>query len=191
MYIEYSKRKSDIQPVLQNYGRFHATVLVRHAFARLLVAELKCCGICDGWKMGKRRIVVKTVYGLLLAAAVLMLSGCTLLSEERIKLRDLDFTVLSEEKIPAELMTIIEEKKSAPFQITYTDNENLYICVGYGQQETGGYSIAVEELYLTDTNICVDTTLLGPEASEKSNKTPSFPFIVLKTEFLEQTVIFE
>ena len=68
---------------------------------RLLVAELKCCGICDGWKMGKRRIVVKTVYGLLLAAAVLMLSGCTLLSEERIKLRDLDFTVLSEEKIPA------------------------------------------------------------------------------------------
>lgn len=134
---------------------------------------------------------MKTVYGLLLAAAVLMLSGCTLLSEERIKLRDLDFTVLSEEKIPAELMTIIEEKKSAPFQITYTDNENLYICVGYGQQETGGYSIAVEELYLTDTNICVDTTLLGPKASEKSNKTPSFPFIVLKTEFLEQTVIFE
>lgn len=134
---------------------------------------------------------MKTVYGLLLAAAVLMLPGCTLLSEERIKLRDLDFTVLSEEKIPAELMTIIEEKKSAPFQITYTDNENLYICVGYGQQETGGYSIAVEELYLTDTNICVDTTLLGPKASEKSNKTPSFPFIVLKTEFLEQTVIFE
>ena len=55
---------------------------------------------------------MKTVYGLLLAAAVLMLSGCTLLSEERIKLRDLDFTVLSEEKIPAELMTIIEEKKA-------------------------------------------------------------------------------
>ena len=65
---------------------------------------------------------MKTVYGLLLAAAVLMLPGCTLLSEERIKLRDLDFTVLSEEKIPAELMTIIEEKKSAPFQITYIEN---------------------------------------------------------------------
>lgn len=124
-------------------------------------------------------------------AAVLLLSGCTLLSEEKIKLRDLDFTVLSEEKIPEELKTIIEEKKSAPFQITYTDNVNLYICVGYGEQETGGYSIAVEELYLTDTNICVDTSLLGPEASEKGAKTPSYPYIVLKTEFLEQTVIFE
>ena len=141
--------------------------------------------------MKKKGFAGKGLLSVLLTVWVLLLSGCTFLSEEKIKLRDLDFTVLSEEKIPAELKTIIEEKKSAPFQITYTDNENLYICVGYGEQETGGYSITVEELYLTDTNIYVDTSLLGPEATEKGNKTPSFPFIVLKTEFLEQTVIFE
>lgn len=133
---------------------------------------------------------MKSLLGILAAACVL-LSGCTLLSEEKIKLRDLDFTVLSEEKIPEELKTILEEKKSAPFQITYTDKQNLYICVGYGEQETGGYSIAVEELYLTDANICVNTSLLGPDGSEKGEKSPSYPFIVLKTEFLEQTVIFE
>ncbi|MCI8433025.1 MAG: protease complex subunit PrcB family protein [Lachnospiraceae bacterium] len=140
--------------------------------------------------MKKRRIAVKSLLGILAAACVL-LSGCTLLSEEKIKLRDLDFTVLSEEKIPEELKTILEEKKSAPFQITYTDKQNLYICVGYGEQETGGYSIAVEDLYLTDANICVNTSLLGPDGSEKGEKSPSYPFIVLKTEFLEQTVIFE
>jgi len=127
---------------------------------------------------------------LLLAASVL-LAGCTYLSDEKIKLRDLDFTVLSEEKIPEELKGILEEKKSVPFQITYTDNQNLYICIGYGEQETGGYSIAVEELYLTDSNICVNTSLLGPEASEKGNKIPSYPYIILKTEYLEETVIFE
>lgn len=127
----------------------------------------------------------------LLAAAALLLSGCTYLSEEKIKLRDLDFTVLSEEKVPKELQGILEEKKAEPFQITYTDKENLYICVGYGEQETGGYSIAVEELYLTDSNICVDTSLLGPEAGEKSNKIPSYPCIVIKTEYLEQPVVFE
>lgn len=140
--------------------------------------------------MRKRKIGILYMLCLLLAAAAL-LSGCTYLSDERIKLRDLDFTVLSEEKIPEELKGIIEEKKSLPFRITYTDNQNLYICIGYGEQETGGYSIAVEELYLTDSNICVNTSLLGPEASEKGNKTPSYPYIVLKTEFLEQTVIFE
>lgn len=126
-----------------------------------------------------------------LAVCMVIMSGCTLLSEEKIKLRDLDFTILSEEKIPEQLKAILEEKKGAPFQLTYTDNENLYICIGYGKQETGGYSITVSELYLTDTNICVSTSLLGPEPSEKSNKTPSFPFVVIKTEFLEQTVIFE
>lgn len=114
-----------------------------------------------------------------------------MLSEEKIKLRDLEFTVLGEEMIPEQLKAIIEEKKAQPFQITYTDNANLYICVGYGEQETGGYSIAVNELYLTDTNIVTDTSLLGPEASEQENKTPSCPYIVIKTEYLEQTVTFE
>lgn len=127
----------------------------------------------------------------ILTVCMVFMSGCTLLSEEKVKLRDMDFTVLSEEKIPKQLKDIIEEKKESPFQLTYTDNENLYICIGYGKQETGGYSIAVNELYLTDTNICVSTSLLGPEPSEKSNKTPSYPFVVIKTEFLEQTVIFE
>lgn len=126
-----------------------------------------------------------------LAVCVLLLSGCTFLSEEKIKLRDLEFTVLSEDKIPEELAAIIEEKKSESFQITYSDNEYLYICEGYGQQETGGYSIAVNELYLTETNICAQTSLLGPDASEKGNKAPSYPYIVIKTEFLDQTVIFE
>ena len=124
-------------------------------------------------------------------AACMLLTGCSFLSEETIKLRDLDFTVLSEEKIPEELLTIIDEKKTQAFQITYSDNEHLYICVGYGEQETGGYSIAVNELYLTETTICVNTSLLGPDASNKANRTPSYPYIVLKTELLDQTVIFE
>lgn len=124
-------------------------------------------------------------------AMAVLLSGCTFLSEERVKLRDLDFTVLSEEKIPEELQKIIEEKKKEPFQITYTDKEYLYICSGYGEQATGGYSIAVNELYLTDTAIYVSTSLLGPESADKGNKTPSYPYIVIKTEYLDQTVIFE
>lgn len=144
-----------------------------------------------GYPLKKIRIAVRSCLCGILLACVLSLTGCTLLSEEKIKLRDLEFTVLGEEMIPEQLKTIIEEKKKAPFQITYTDNANLYICIGYGEQETGGYSIAVNELYLTDANICVSTDLLGPDAAEKSNKTPSYPYIVIKTEFLEQTVTFE
>jgi len=49
----------------------------------------------------------------------------------------------------------------------------------------------VNELYLTDSNIVVSASLLGPDGTEQENKTPSFPYIVIKTEYLEQTVTFE
>lgn len=120
---------------------------------------------------------------------LLFATGCG--SVEDLKLRDLEFTILGEEKIPEQLAPMIAEKKEATFQFTYSDNENLYICVGYGMQESGGYSIAVNELYLTEDNIYVDTNLLGPESKEKSNKVPSYPYIVIKTEHLDKTVIFE
>ena len=132
----------------------------------------------------------KRVLALLLCLTVLCgLCGCSLMSTEEIKLRDLDFTILGEEKVPEELATMIEERKTDAFKMTYSDNQNLYICVGYGQQETGGYSITVDELYLTEEAIYVQTTLLGPDVSEKGNKTPSYPYIVIKTEYLDLPVI--
>lgn len=133
----------------------------------------------------------KIVIMILTTVMLFSLGGCSMLSEENVKLRDLDFTVLSEEKIPQELCTIIEEKEGGPFKLTYSDKEFLYICIGYGEQATGGYSIAVNELYLTDNAIYVNTELLGPEPSEKGNKVPSYPYIVIKTEYLDETVIFQ
>lgn len=111
------------------------------------------------------------------------------MSTEEVKLRDLDFTLLGEELVPGELAAMIEERKAEAFKMTYSDNQNLYICVGYGQQETGGYSITVDELYLTEEAVHVQTTLLGPDVSEKGNKTPSYPYIVIKTEYLDLPVI--
>lgn len=139
----------------------------------------------------EERTMRKIILGLIALLTVGILAGCSFLSEERIKLRDLDFTVLSEEKIPDELKTIIEEKKAEAFKLTYSDNEYLYICIGYGEQTTGGYSIAVNELYLTDNAVYVNTSLLGPEPSDKENPAPSHPYIVIKTEYLDETVIFE
>lgn len=133
----------------------------------------------------------KILVMIMVSVLAMVVSGCSFLSEERVKLQDLDFTVLGEEKIPEELLSIINEKKKEPFKLTYSDQEYLYISIGYGEQATGGYSIAVNELYLTDSAIYVNTELLGPDASEKSNQTPSYPYIVIKTPYLDQTVVFE
>ena len=132
---------------------------------------------------------------LLLVGCMLILSflltGCQMQSTERIKLRDLDFTIQSEEMIPSEVMQLIAEKKAEPFKFTFTDEENLYICVGYGRQDKGGYSIAVDALYLTEDAIYVETTLLGPGSEQSGGSAESFPYIVIKTESLGKTVVCE
>lgn len=133
----------------------------------------------------------KWIIPIILLIIIGILSGCGMLNMERVKLRDLEFVIVSDELIPAELKTIIEERKSEEFKLTYADADALYICVGYGQQKTGGFSITVDELYLTENAIYVETTLLGPDGSEKPSKAPSYPYIVIKTEALEETVVCE
>ena len=137
---------------------------------------------------------MKKARGLLISLILMMailLTGCEMMSSEKVKLRDLDFTIQSEETIPTEVMKMIREKKEEPFKFTFTDGENLYICIGYGKQDRGGYSITVDALYLTEDAIYVETTLLGPDDGEKSQKIASYPYIVIKTESLDQTVVCE
>lgn len=128
---------------------------------------------------------------LMIMCVLFSLGGCQLMESESVKLRDLEFTILSEDVLPDELKTMIDERKAAAFKMTYADTEALYICIGYGEQATGGYSITLEELYLAEDAIYVETTLLGPDAEAQASKTPSYPYIVIKTEKLDRTVICE
>lgn len=122
---------------------------------------------------------------------VLSLAGCNLTGDSGEKVRDLDFTVVADADIPDELKQIIAQKQQSPFKLTYSDDQNLYIVVGYGKQASGGYSIAVNDLYLTDNSIVLDTELIGPGKGEDSGTMPSYPFIVIKTEMSEMPVVFQ
>ena len=120
-----------------------------------------------------------------------ILTACGVQTQDEEKISDLEFTVLDPEKIPEELRNVLEEKKITPFKVTYEDEGYLYICVGYGEQQTSGYSIVVEDLYLTSNAIYVDTNLIGPAPEEKSNQVESYPYIVIKTEFIDKPIVFD
>ena len=75
--------------------------------------------------------------------------------------------------------------------MTYSTDENLYIAVGYGPQEGGGYSICVNELYLTGNSVVIATELKGPENGEDKGVESSSPYIVVKTELLDLPVVFQ
>ena len=132
----------------------------------------------------------KYILMIILLGVLMLLSGCVLKECEE-KVKDLEFTVTKEEELPEALRQQIEEKKEGDFRFTYSDNEYLYVARGYGIQETGGYSISVEDCYLSDTAICVKTRLQGPKNGEEVTKAPSYPFIVLKLELREEEVLFQ
>ena len=123
--------------------------------------------------------------------AALLFAGCSVEQTNRTKISDLDYTIAAEADIPEELQNDIEEKKAADFKMTYKDSEFLYIVRGYGEQETGGYSICIRNLYLTSNAIIFETELIGPRKGETISKSPSYPYIVVKVELRDENVVFE
>lgn len=61
----------------------------------------------------------------------------------------------------------------------------------FNKQQTGGYSIAVNDLYETANAVYIDTNLIGPSPEEKSKPVASYPYVVVKTEFSQKPVVFE
>ncbi|MCD8054071.1 MAG: protease complex subunit PrcB family protein [Lachnospiraceae bacterium] len=121
-------------------------------------------------------------------AVVFLLTGCS--SDSETKVADLDYTVVADQEIPQELASVIEEKRSGDFRLTYSTSEALYLVCGYGAQETGGYSIQVKELYLTENTLVLDTELIGPDTTEEGESERSEPVIVIKTALREEPVVF-
>ena len=127
----------------------------------------------------------------LLCLMCMVVFACGKKQDTMEKIKDLECTIIPEDNLPEELFNMIEQKKADAFKITFEDKGFLYICVGYGTQETGGYSIALNDLYETSNAIYVDTNLIGPAPEEKSNPVASYPYIVIKTEFIDKPVVFD
>lgn len=119
-----------------------------------------------------------------------MLSGCGMVTVSEEKIRDLDYTVLCEKELPEELLELITQKKVESFKMTFEDKGFLYICQGYGEQPTAGYSICVDDAYVTSNAIYFSTSLIGPETGEPKTTQPTYPYIVIKTEMQDTTVVF-
>lgn len=130
------------------------------------------------------------VFLLFLPLFMIFFVGCGKSEDEIIKEKNLDYTVMEEADLPEKLLEIIKQKQAKPFCLTYKDEDALYICRGYGTQNTSGYSITVDELFLGSNAIYLKTTLLGPDQDELVTQTPTHPYIALKIERMDENVVF-
>ena len=107
------------------------------------------------------------------------------------KIRDVDYTVMTQENIPEEVLREVDKRKEKEFRMTFRDGEKLDICLGYGEKDRGGYSISVLDLYEAKNGLYVQTELVVPKEEKPVDRAvPTYPYIVIKTEYQEKPVVF-
>lgn len=140
-----------------------------------------------------RHQISTTIFPVFLIAAALFLttalSGCSHKNAPE-KTDSLDFTVVAGTDIPEELQTLIQERQEDSFELTYSDNSFLYIVKGFGKQASGGYNVIVNDFYQSQDCLVFDAELFGPKDGESVSGKPSYPYIVIKTEYREESVVF-
>lgn len=132
----------------------------------------------------------KAFFLFLLAVLLMTFCGCRMIRIEEEERKPLEYTVMGQGEIPRELLPLIEARKTGEFQMTYQSGEDFYLVKGYGRQMTGGYSIQVEELSRSDNAVFFHTKLLGPSEDSRGGE-PSYPYIVVKTQYQKDPVQFE
>lgn len=120
-----------------------------------------------------------------------LLTACGQEVSKTDKIRELEYTVVGDvDTLPEEFRTQIEKEKQQVMKLSYLEEEYLYIAMGYGTKETGGYSVLVKELYESKNAICFRTELMGPRAEENLCRGKSYPYIVVKLERMELPIRF-
>ena len=122
--------------------------------------------------------------------SVCLLSGCSSQQIGSDKKESLDYTVVESVDVPVELQKLIDEKKANTLRLTFTTKDYTYIVAGYGTQQTSGYSIRVNDVYLGNNAVYAEFTLIGPAASESVTEVKTTPYIVLKIEKRDESVVF-
>ncbi len=128
---------------------------------------------------------------LLLAFLFATLSACKVEEAKDEKIKDLDYTVCDESKLPDALVELIQAKKKEPFKLSYRTKDYLYIVMGYGAQDRADLSIHLKELYLTENAIFVETELDSVEKEKLEDDKLAYPWIAVKCELYDVQVIFK
>lgn len=143
------------------------------------------------WLFLVRKHIRRRIVGILAVCLFLTAGGCAEKIDRTEKLRDIEFTVIEKEEIPGELKERIAKQREKGFKISYADQGELYIAKGYGARPTSGYSIEVKQLYETENAVCIRTELTGPSKEEKIAEKQTYPYIVVKMEWIDKNIVFE
>ena len=94
---------------------------------------------------------------------------------------DLSYEIVSGDQVPQKLSEKILQEQGEKFGFSYRNGEDLYIAFGFGQKETGGYSIQITAAKDMGNKILIEAHLIAPQAGEVVSQSASYPYMVLLT----------
>ncbi len=121
----------------------------------------------------------------------MIVTDCTVFQLEDEKVQDLEYIIVNEANQPQEVQLLVEANQEDAMKMCYTDQGWAYIIIGYGAQDTSGYSIEVVEVYETENTVCVNTNLIGPASGEAIVELTTYPYIVIRIEENDKVIIYE
>ncbi len=139
----------------------------------------------------KRRLRFTSIVVISICFLMATLTGCRVVKSDSGKIKDLEYTVCDESKLPEELNNIIKGKRKEPFKLTYRTKDYLYIVVGYGAQDRTDLQVTMKDLYLTENAIYVNTDLSSKERTTLENQKVTYPYIAVKCELYDVQVNFQ
>ncbi|MGN0496554.1 MAG: protease complex subunit PrcB family protein [Lachnospiraceae bacterium] len=139
--------------------------------------------------MGKKKkwILIVSILTFFIACLI----GCEVEETSEKKIKDLEFTVCDESRLPDALVDIIKEKKKEPFKLTYRTKDYMYIVVGYGASDRTDISVTMTDLYLTENAVFVNTDLVANGEERLEGEMVSYPWIAVKCELYDVQVVFQ
>lgn len=137
-----------------------------------------------------KRIKYLSVFIVLSIFLLATLTSCKFEETNEKKIKDLDYTICDESKLPEALVELINERKKEPFKLSYRTKDYLYIVVGYGAQDRTDLSVVMSELYLTENSIIVNTDMNSIEDTILEDNKVTYPWLAVKCEHYDLPVIF-
>ena len=102
----------------------------------------------------------------------------------------LAYTVIEDSQIPEEMQELIRVKEGNRISDCLSEGNGAVSGKRYGRQMSGGYSIQVKELSASSNAVFFETKLIGPTEKIQGGE-PSYPYIVIKTEYRDGPVQFQ
>lgn len=133
--------------------------------------------------------IVKTM--VVVIFVTILIVGCTVFKIEEEKLQDLPYAIVKEEDCPEEVQILIADNLVNEMKMSFVDQGIEYIIIGYGEQETSGYSVEVLAVYETANLIKVETNLIGPMNGETIVEVSTYPYIVISIDENQKPVVYE